>query len=95
MNTAKDRIQFILETENLTQIEFSKTLGINQSSISRLIKGKTKINSLWALVIQEKFGYSANWILTGKGEKIQISEDYKRGYKTAIKDMKQFIKGFK
>ena len=65
-----ERFKTILNESGLTQRDFASTLGITENYISLLINGKKeKISETLAFLIQEKYGYSAEWILTGKGDK--------------------------
>ena len=66
----KDRILTIIKETGLKQREFAKTLGITENYISLLINGKKDtVSETLALLIQEKYGYSAKWITTGEGNK--------------------------
>lgn len=65
-----ERFKIILSESGLTQRDFAATLGVTENYISLLINGrKEKISEALALLIQEKYGYSAEWIMSGKGEK--------------------------
>lgn len=65
-----ERFKIMLNESGLTQREFAAALGITENYISLLINGKKeKISETLALLIQEKYGYSAEWVLTGKGDK--------------------------
>lgn len=65
-----ERFKIMLNESGLTQREFAAALGITENYISLLINDKKeKISETLALLIQEKYGYSAEWVLTGKGDK--------------------------
>ncbi len=69
--TLGDRLRIILEERNLKQIDFAKSLGVSANYISLLISGKRgPISDTLAKLIEETYGYSAAWIMTGDGEKI-------------------------
>lgn len=72
-----DRIRLILQENKLKQKQFASEIGVSESYISMLLK-KPDINlsqSLAAL-IEEKYGYSIEWVLTGTEPKIkQISKN--------------------
>ncbi len=68
-----DRLRIILEERNIKQIDFAKTLGVSANYINLLISGKRgPISDTLAKLIEETYGYSAQWIMTGEGEKISV-----------------------
>lgn len=70
-----ERLKTILNESGLKQREFALSLGVTESYISRLIKGThTNISESLALLIQERYGYSAKWIMTGQGDKFKSKE---------------------
>lgn len=67
-----DRIKLILQENKLKQKQFASEIGVSESYISILLK-KPDINlsqSLAAL-IEEKYGYNADWILSGAEPKLK------------------------
>lgn len=80
-----DRIAEIIKENGLKQKELASMLGVTESYISALLK-RTNINpsKSFANLIEEKLGYSANWILTGEEPKLKkltyssISDIHKR-----------------
>lgn len=65
-----ERLSLIVQELGIAQNLFAKSLGKNVVYINQLIKGKKSTISLTlALLIQELYGYSANWILTGEGDR--------------------------
>lgn len=72
-----ERIKLILQENGLKQKELASDIGVSESYISMLLK-KPDINlslSLAAL-IEEKYGYNAEWVLHGTEPKIkQISKN--------------------
>lgn len=72
-----DRIKLILQENKLKQKQFASEIGVSESYISILLK-KPDINlsqSLAAL-IEEKYGYNADWVLNGTEPKLkQISKN--------------------
>lgn len=72
------RFQKIFNEQKLKRKEFAAELKITESYLSNLLRGKRSIISeSLASLIQEKFGYSMQWVLTGKGDM------YKRADKSA------------
>lgn len=68
--TLSERIRTILTEKNIKQIEFAKSLGISANYINLLVNGKkTNISEPLSKLIEETYGYSSNWVLTGSGEK--------------------------
>lgn len=75
MTTLGQRLQTILQERNIKQIDFSKSLGVSANYINLLVNGKkNNISETLAKLIEETYGYSANWILNGTGEKIAKNE---------------------
>lgn len=69
------RIQVILKERKIKQIEFAKTLGISANYVSLIVNGKKEtISNTLAKLIEESYGYSAQWILDGSGEKLSANE---------------------
>lgn len=72
-----ERIKMILKENNLKQKELASDLGVSESYISMLLK-KTDINLSYSLaaLIEEKYGYNAEWVLHGTEPKYkQISKN--------------------
>lgn len=69
--TLGDRLRIILKERNIKQIEFAKVLGVSANYISLLISGKRgPISDTLAKLIEETYGYSAQWVMNGEGEKL-------------------------
>ncbi len=65
-----ERLRIILDERNIKQVDFAKTLGVSANYINLLISGKRgPISDTLAKLIEETYGYSAQWIMTGDGEK--------------------------
>lgn len=66
----KDRLQIILNEQHLKQKDLANTIKVTEGYISNMLKGKrTNISEALAMIIEQTYGYSAQWILTGKGER--------------------------
>ena len=69
--TLGDRLRIILKERNIKQIEFAKVLGVSANYVSLLISGKRgPISDTLAKLIEETYGYSAQWVMNGEGEKL-------------------------
>jgi len=66
----KDRIKIIISEQGLRQKEFSAAIKVTESYVSNLLSGKREcISGPLASLIEEVYGYSSGWILTGRGGK--------------------------
>lgn len=76
MITLPERIKTIITEQGLSKSAFAQEIGVTPSAITHILKGTTGISSQTAKIIEMKYGYSAEWVLTGEGDK-----------KTAYKDV--------
>ncbi len=66
----KDRLQLILKEQHIRQKDLANTIKVTESYVSNMLKGKrSNISESLALLIEQAYGYSAHWILTGEGER--------------------------
>lgn len=72
-----DRIGQILKENKLKQKQFASAIGVTESYISKLLKDPDiRLSQSLAVLIEEKYGYNAEWILNGAEPKLkQISKD--------------------
>lgn len=72
-----DRIRQILKENKLKQKEFASVIGVTESYISKLLKDPgIRLSQSLAVLIEEKYGYNAEWILNGTEPKLkQVSKD--------------------
>lgn len=69
--TLGDRLRIILKERGIKQVEFAKVLGVSANYVSLLISGKRgPISDTLAKLIEETYGYSAQWVMNGEGEKL-------------------------
>lgn len=67
-----DRLRLILKENKLKQKQLATDIGVTESYISKLLKEPNIHLSLSrALLIEEKYGYNADWILHGKEPKLK------------------------
>ncbi|MEG2584605.1 MAG: helix-turn-helix transcriptional regulator [Oscillospiraceae bacterium] len=70
-----ERIKLILQEKHLKQVEFGKVLGVSANYINLIVNGKKdNISDTLAKLIEETYGYSSNWIMTGKGDSLVIKD---------------------
>ena len=68
--TLGQRLKAILEERGVKQVEFAKALGISANYVNLLVNDKKgTISETLAKLIEETYGFSAGWVLTGSGEK--------------------------
>ena len=59
-----DRLKLILQENHLKQKQLAAELGITESYISKLLKDPDiRLSQSLAALIEEKYGYRADWIL--------------------------------
>lgn len=63
----KDRLKAARKKAGLTQAQLAKDIGVDQSSISDLERGKSQSSS-YAYQIATACGVDAKWLITGKEE---------------------------
>lgn len=69
------RVQTILKERQIKQVEFAKALGISANYVNLIVNGKKEtISDTLAKLIEESYGYSAQWVLNGNGEKLSSNE---------------------
>ena len=64
--TIGERIKVILEEKQLKQVDFAKKLGISANYVNLLVNNKKdSISETLAKLIEETYGYSSAWIISG------------------------------
>lgn len=64
-----ERIKAILAQRKLTQVAFAAALGVSPNYVNQLVNGKkVNISDTLAKLIEETYGFSAQWVLTGDGD---------------------------
>jgi len=70
--TLSDRLNKIIDEQNLSKIEFARRIGVTKNYIYILTGNSRKdteqnkaISPMLAKVISMEFGYDENWILNG------------------------------
>jgi transcriptional regulator with XRE-family HTH domain len=71
MSQISDNLRTILNELNMSQIDFAQSVGTTFVYINMVINGKrNSISRPLALLIEEKYGYSSEWILYNDGNKL-------------------------
>ena len=60
-----DRIRRIIQENGLKQKEFAQSIHVTESYISKLLRDESGVSRSTASLIEEKYGYRAEWILDG------------------------------
>lgn len=68
--TLGERIKIILSERNIKQVDFAASLGISANYVNQLVNGKkSNISETLGKLIEETYGYSAEWVMNGEGDK--------------------------
>jgi len=68
--TLGERIKTIIKERRITQAEFAQALGVSANYINLVANdNKPTISETLAKLIEALYGYSAEWIMSGAGEK--------------------------
>lgn len=72
----KDRIRLILDEQHIKQKDLAGAIKVTESYVSNMLKGKRcNISEALALLIEQTYGYSALWVLTGEGDRYVSKSD--------------------
>jgi len=72
MSIVSDNLRTVLNEQNISQTEFAKTVGITFTYINMILnERRCSISRTLALLIEEIYGYSADWLLKGDGDKMK------------------------
>ena len=75
METIGERIKFVRKSNNRTQVQFARELGISQTHISKIEKGVEHPSEMLQLFICSMYGCSIEWLKSGIGESRKEPED--------------------
>lgn len=99
-NNLAARLRRILNETNTKQRNFAKECGISENYVSLLVNGRKKtISETLALLIEQNYGYSADWLITGTGIpfdnllslRCQIKKDLTSMDEDDLKQVSEFI----
>ena len=62
-SNSSERLGLMIECLGISQKEFSKIVGVTDSSICRVIKGQSTLNEKNLIKITDATGVSPSWIL--------------------------------
>ena len=72
--TLGERFTRIIRALNMSKAAFARSVGVTPNYIYLLISGKMKTCSrTLALLIEAKYGYAADWVMTGVNSQNDIS----------------------
>ena len=68
----KERLQYIINNEGVSNLKFAEMLGVNPASISHILTERNKPSFDFVVKIAEKLPhYNLRWLLTGNGEPLE------------------------
>lgn len=70
-----DNLKLLLKALNLSQRQFAQALCLDPGYLSRIISGKTPLNSRLQLLIENTFKVNGEWLRTGSGPMFAVSSD--------------------
>ena len=65
-----DRMRTIINECGLKQKAFAKSINVTDSFISKLLRDESGMANSTAMLIEQLYGYSQDWIITGKEPKM-------------------------
>jgi len=89
-----DRVRIIINECGLKQKAFAKSINVTDSFISKLLRDETGIANSTALLVEQLYGYSKDWILTGREPKMRAgrvrdSSSLQKQIITAVEQMEE------
>ncbi|MCR5834310.1 MAG: helix-turn-helix domain-containing protein [Selenomonadaceae bacterium] len=66
--TTGERIELLIKELKLKKVEFAAMVEIDQSYVTKIIKGVGKVSPRLLETISQKFGVRREWLETGNGE---------------------------
>lgn len=74
----KDRIRQVREELGASQKEFADKLNVSREAVAQWERGVKNPSATVLRLIEKEYGVSADWILTGDGEKKRDYRDVQR-----------------
>lgn len=78
MNNMQDRLKFLRNDKEMSQVEFGKLIGISRSQIACYENGIRELTERTINDICREFNVNKDWILTGEGEMYIVSNEDER-----------------
>ena len=92
---AIDRIKLARKTLALTQAEFARQMGLTQTALSMIEKGKAALTEKNIKLICATFAVNEGWLRSGKGEMFGTASPYEKElletFNKLTPDTQQFI----
>jgi transcriptional regulator with XRE-family HTH domain len=90
-----DRMRVVINESGLNQKDFAKSINVTDSYISKLLRDESGMANSMALLIEQLYGYSKEWILKGKDPKMLTGRGHKMIglQKKIISDVEQMNEG--
>lgn len=71
----KNRIEQIIKHKNLTSVKFAEAIGVQASSISHVVSGRSKPSFEFLEKIKNRYPeLNMNWLISGEGEMFSIGD---------------------
>lgn len=70
-----DNLKQLLQELQLSQRQFAQALCLDPGYFSRIIQGKTPLNSRLQLLIENTFNVNGEWLRTGEGRMFRTNAD--------------------
>ena len=68
MMELKDRLRLILDEQHIRQKDLADAIKVSESYISNMLNGhRSNLSESLALLIEQKYGYRSQWLLSGEG----------------------------
>jgi transcriptional regulator with XRE-family HTH domain len=86
-----DRVRTIIDECGLKQKAFAKSINVTDSYISKVLRDESGMSNSTAMLIEQLYGYSKDWITTGKEPKLVTGQGRKLSVlqKRIIMDVEQ------
>lgn len=93
----KDRINFIIQEQNISKAKFAERLNISQAYVSQLCSGVRGPSDRTITDICREFGCNETWLRTGEGEPYREESRQEQIMRFAVQTVKgsdEFRKAF-
>ena len=85
------RVRTIIDECGLKQKAFAKSINVTDSYISKLLRDESGMSNSTAMLIEQLYGYSKDWIIAGQGPKLSAGRGRKLSFlqRRIIMDVEQ------
>jgi len=86
-----DRVRTIINECGLKQKAFAKSINVTDSYISKVLRDESGMSNSTAMLVEQLYGYSKDWIMTGQEPKLLTGQGRKLSVlqKRIIMDVEQ------